>query len=178
MRAAALALVLSFTVAAPARADSVINLGSIIPNGINGHRQIVGDSFDPSDDDAPPHAEIWNSGVLSRLAEPAATTESDAYEINADGRVVGGSTSNGQLHALYWDGVAGAPHQLGPLSSGTSDFSQANAVDNAGDVVGITLDANSASIGFFSPRGSGITEVGKGIGGEFSHASIAGITPD
>src|SRR3954454_5735164 len=100
MRLLPLALAVALVAPSPTYADQVINLGSIIPNGINGHRQIVGDSFDPSDDDAPPHAEIWNSGVLSRMAEPAATTESDAYEINADGRVVGGSSSNGQLHAL------------------------------------------------------------------------------
>ncbi len=178
MRSFLLALVVVLVVAVPAQADSVINLGSISPNGINGHRQIVGDSFDPNDDNAPTHAVIWNSGVLSQLTEPAGATESDAYEINADGRIVGGATTSGNLHALYWDGIGGPYHQLGPLSSGPSDFSQANAVDDAGDVVGNTLNSNSATIGFFSQRGSGITEVGAGVGGPFTHTSLAGITPD
>src|SRR4051794_37900103 len=178
MRSFLLLLVVVLVAAGPAQADSVINLGSISPNGINGHRQIVGDSFDPNDDEAPTRAVIWNSGVLSRLTEPAGATESDAYGINADGRVVGGATTSGNLHALYWDGIGGPYHQLGPLSSGPSDFSPANAGDNAGDVVGNTLNSNSASIGFFSQRGSGITEVGAGLGGPFAHATIAGITPD
>jgi probable HAF family extracellular repeat protein len=179
MRSLLLALAVALVVAVPVQADAPITLGSINPNGVNGHRQIVGDSFDPANDDAPTHAMIWNSGVLSRLPEPAGTEHSDAYEINADGRVVGGSTdAGGQLHALYWDGVGGAPNRLGPLSSGNSDFSQAVAVDNAGDVVGNTLDVNSRQIGFVSSHGNGITQVGASVGGEFGTTSVAGITPD
>ena len=99
---------------------------------------------------------IWNSGVLSRLPEPAGTEHSDAYEINADGRVVGGSTdAGGQLHALYWDGVGGAPQPARAALSGTRDFSQAIAVDDAGDVVGNTLDVNFRQIGFFARMGTG-----------------------
>ena len=146
MRSLLLAMVVALVVAVPAQADPVINLGEMIPNGINGHRQVVGATYDNSEaGDAPVHAVIWNSGVLSRLAEPGGTTDSFAYEINAAGRVVGSSTSSGQVHALSWDGPNGAARQLGPLSSGHSDFSSANAVDDAGDIVGNSLDANSSS---------------------------------
>src|SRR3954471_14238365 len=136
MRVALLALVVALIGAAPARADSAIDLGDFIPNAINGHRQIVGDTIDPVDDSAPPHAAIWNGGMLKRLAEPSGTTESDAYAGNADGRIAGDSASGGQVHAIYWDGPDGAPHQLGPLNAPPDDFSAAVGVDSAGDVVG------------------------------------------
>jgi hypothetical protein len=179
MRSLLLAMIVALVVAVPAQADQVINLGEMIPNGVNGHRQVVGATYDNSEaGDAPVHALIWNSGVLSRLAEPAGTTDSYAYEINADGRVVGASTSSGQIHANFWDGPNGVARQIGPLSPGTSDFSSANAVDDAGDVVGNTLGTNYVPFGFFAAGGSGPASVGKGVGGEFGNTSVAGITPD
>ncbi len=85
--------------------------------------------------------------------------------------------SGGQLHAIYWDGPDGAPHQLGPLNAPPDDFSWAAAVDAAGDVVGNTLDAKYLPFGFFSSRGSGVTRVGDADRGEGT-ASVAGITAD
>ncbi len=171
---AMLALVLLLAGAAPARATTVINLGDFIPNALNGHRQIVGDSHDPNADQAPTHAELWSRGVLTRLAEPAGTDHSDAYAINASGRIAGDSVSTTTgSHAIYWDGATGVPHQIGPIkANGIVDYSAATGVDDSGDVVGNTLDADTSPFGFLSPGGSGITHVGPG------YTNVNGITPN
>jgi len=110
----------------------------------------------PGDGSAPTHAELWSGGILSRLAEPAGTDHSDAYAINAYGRIAGDSVSSTTgSHAIYWDGATGTPRQIGPVkANGIVDSSSATGVDDSGDVVGIPVDNDTSPFGFFSPRGT------------------------
>ena len=179
MRSFLLALVAVLVAAVPAHADPVINLGSIIPNGINGHRQIVGDSFDPNNDDAPTHADDLELG-RALAAGRAGGHDRERRVRDQRRRAHRGwvDLERAASRALLGRGRPARRISSGRSRPGRRTSARPTRVDNAGDVVGNTLDANSAAIGFFSPRGSGITEVGDGLGGPFTHAPIAGITPD
>jgi CSLREA domain-containing protein len=180
LRAALCALLLLLGTAVPAQAITVVNLGDFVPNALNNHRQIVGASIDPADDDAPSHAVVWSAGVLTRLGEPATTNVSAAYAINASGRIVGGAEASSPLgdHALYWDGPTDTPHQIGPLApSGEGDFSAATGVDSAGEVVGFSLAADYSQFGFLRTAAGAITRVGD-ADRDGGSTSVAGITPD
>jgi CSLREA domain-containing protein len=168
--------------ASAAGTATVVNLGSFVPHGMNNRQQIDGDVIDAADDDAPPHAALWSAGTLARLPEPGGTEASDANAISANGRIAGTSrqAGGGGIHALTWAGPADPPHQLGPLSSVVTqagDYSQAEAVDSAGDVVGSTPGAG-AYTGFLAAGGtSSLTEVGTAQRGDRTTRAQA-ITPD
>ena len=150
LRASLCALLVLLGTAAQAQAITVVNLGDFIPNALNNHRQIVGDSVDPANDDAPSHAEMWTAGVLTRLREPANATVSDAYAINASGRIVGDAQVSSPLgdHAIYWDGPTDAPHQIGPLSPRRRRrLQRGHRRRHGGRVVGYTLAANYTQFG-------------------------------
>jgi CSLREA domain-containing protein len=173
-------LVLLLGLAAQAQAITVVDLGDFIPNALNGHRQIVGGSVDPGDDDAPSHAEVWANGTLTRLREPGDAQSTSAYAINANGRIVGGSQVQSPLadHALYWDGPTDTPHQIGPLSpTADGDFSGATGVDSAGDVVGFTLGSDYGQFGFLRTASGSLDRVGD-ADRDGGSTSVAGITPD
>jgi uncharacterized membrane protein len=180
LSALALSACVLLTVASQAHAAKVVDLGSIVPNAINNHGVIVGTTFDPNNDDADGHAAMWQSGKLTRLLEPAGTTASDAYGVNASGRTAGDFRSaDGNIHAVYWDGTTDVGHQIGPVSSGTvqGDFSQAEGVTTAGEVVGTTLADNIGSVGFLRTAGGAINLVGE-ADRDKGNTSVAGITPD
>lgn len=99
-------------------ANPVYDLGDMVPHGLNNHGQVVGDSLDPVDDSAPPHAVVWSAGTLSRLVEPAGATQSNANGINAAGKIAGDFESNVNglsVDALSWASITAQPHQIGPL---------------------------------------------------------------
>jgi hypothetical protein len=176
----ALAFSLVLFVAAPAQAGTVIDLGSFIPNGLNNRQQVVGDTMDPDEDDdvdVPGHAAVWKAGVLARLPEPSGTTASDAYAINASGRVAGTVRTAQGFHAVYWDGPTDLAHQIGPLNDGHDDFSQANGVDTAGEVVGLTQDANYGQFGFLRTTSGALNRVGD-ADRDGGSTKVVGITPD
>lgn len=131
-------------IADPAGA-AVTDLGAgIVPFAVNSKRVVVGDSTDPANDEAPSHAVVWKAGTLTRLPEPAGTTNSDAVGINASGRIVGSVKVGGDVHAVYWDPPYSAqPVQAGPIGTVTAggDYSLGEGIDAAGDIVGRTVDA-------------------------------------
>jgi CSLREA domain-containing protein len=180
VRALLCAFLLLSGTAAQAQAITVVNLGDFIPNALNNHRQIVGGSIDPANDDAPSHAEVWTSGVLTRLREPANANVTDAYAINASGRIVGGAQVSSPLgdHAIYWDSPTDAAHQIGPLApTSDGDFSAATGVTSAGEVVGFSLAADYTQFGFLRTAGGALTRVGD-ADRDGGSTSVAGITPD
>jgi hypothetical protein len=131
--------------AGPARAANVVDLGAFVPAGLNAKDQVVGNILDGSVPNALPRAGVWSNGFLSPLPEQSGATQSDALAINQAGRIVGDDTvptaHNGpDTHAVFWD-LASAPTQVGPIASvgAGGDSSQANGVDTAGDVAGITV---------------------------------------
>ncbi|WP_445150185.1 hypothetical protein [Baekduia sp. Peel2402] len=179
-RAALCALLMVLGTAAQAQAITVVNLGDFIPNGLNNHRQIVGGSVDPANDDAPSHAEVWTSGQLTRLKEPANAATTAAYAINASGRIVGEAQVSSPFgnHAIFWDSPTDTAHQVGPLSpEADGDFSAATGVTTAGEVVGYTLAADYKPFGFLRTAGGAITRVGD-ADRDGGSTSVAGITPD
>ena len=148
-----MAIVLTFALAEQAGAATITDLGTLIPAAVNA-RQVVGNIFDSNLANPVPHAALWSNGVLTALPEQSGATQSDALAINQAGRIVGDDTvpaqTSSDTHAVFWNGL-GAPTQIGPLASfgPGSDFSQATAVDAAGDVVGFTVGPSQRN--FSSP---------------------------
>lgn len=175
LRCAVLCLIL----ASPAVAATVVDLGTMIPSGVNVHGVVVGDTFDPVDDEQPGHAAIWN-GTLTPLPESPAAELSDALAISDTGRVVGLEYIDGNtVHAVYWDGTSG-PFTIGPVSTGF-DFSQAMDVDATGTVVGgFSLDDGPPHyLGFVFTPGSPPVFVGGGdLEPEAGSARVGGISGD
>lgn len=73
-----------------------------------------------------------NGGVMA-LSNPVGTTTSNIFGINDAAVTVGTFSTGGNNQAVRW-AADGAPTPLGFLSGGT--FSQANDVNNLGDIVG------------------------------------------
>ena len=173
-------VLLALALAGPARAAGVTNLGSFVPAGLNAADQVVGDIPDPSPDTSNGHAALWSDGVLTRLPEQPGATKSDAFAISAGGRIVGDNYvpvvptpyGSNEVHALYWDGVT-APTQVEPLDTVPGrDYSQALAVDAAGDVVGL-----ADQVGGFLYHGGVLSPVGHGEGAG-GGTTVGAITAD
>jgi probable HAF family extracellular repeat protein len=110
-------------------------------SGINALGQVTGSSHTPGD--AGVHAFFYSSGVLTDLGVPFGGFQSSANGINNAGQVVGrldvgcGKECT-ESHAVLFSG--GAATDLGSLGSppGSSPFSQANAINNSGQIVGVS----------------------------------------
>lgn len=157
-----LALLALTSFALQARAATIIDLGPFVPMGINADGVVVGDVIDVDDDEVPGHAAIWEDGILTPLPESPDTELSDAFAISDAGRVVGLEYAGGNVYAVYWDGVA-APTRLTPITEGY-DFSQANDVDPAGNVVGTRSlpGTEHPGAGFYDPVNGPAVFVGLG----------------
>jgi hypothetical protein len=77
--------------------------------------------------------------VVGDITSDSDTSDSHAA-MGADGVLTGLEYHQGlnDVHAVFWDRIT-TPVQIGPLISTDIDFSQAEDVDAAGDVVGSTL---------------------------------------
>ena len=96
----------------------------------------------------PLHALLWETGAVTDLGSLGGTGEGNgifAHAINNEGQVVGYSDlrGNASFHAFLWTRATGM-QDLGTLSGDLNSL--ANALNDAGDVVGVSLDAN------FNPR--------------------------
>jgi uncharacterized membrane protein len=185
-----LGIVLVLGIAGPARAATVVDLGGIVPAGLNAKDQVVGD-LDQQNSNQLPHAALWSNGTLTPLPEQAGALGSNAYAINSSGRIAGDSTvavppnpyGSTQLHALFWDG-AGAPSQIEPqASTGGYDFSQADGVDTAGDVAGFItgIFPSNPPLGGFLDQGGALSSVGQqdvASNGGSGFTPVSAITPD
>ncbi len=98
--------------------------------GINDAGQIAWTSVDIN---KASHATVWNNGVTSNLGTLGGA-QSDARGINTAGQIVGqAQDANGVWRAVVWNN--GQPSELS-VPAGTSSW-QADAVNNAGQIVGI-----------------------------------------
>jgi probable HAF family extracellular repeat protein len=136
-------VIISFTLsfthqAASARTEyQIISLGTLGGNfsealDVNVHGQIVGVSLTSANDI---RAFVWNSGQMSELMHPFGTGECYARSINDLGAIVG--YCNGSA-VLWRDGQA----ILLPTIAGPSE---ATDINNDGDIVGTSYDANGIS---------------------------------
>lgn len=181
MRARALLLALTLLILpSPATAATVVDLGYMVPSAVNVHGVVVGDTFDPIDDQEPGHAAMWSGGALTPLPETPGAELSDALAISDTGRIVGLEyIDSNTVHAVYWDGLAG-PVTISPLST-DFDFSQALDVDANGTVVGsVSLnDGPPHYLGFLFTPGSPITLVGAGdLTPDAGSAQVGAISGD
>jgi probable HAF family extracellular repeat protein len=123
--------------------------------GINDHGQVVGASGSCAGLGAvtgfylqPLHALLWETGTVTDLGNLGGTGQgmgNFAHSINNQGQVVGFSDlrGNANFHAFLWASGTGM-QDLGTLTGDVNSL--ANALNDVGDVVGVSLDAN------FNPR--------------------------
>jgi uncharacterized membrane protein len=171
-----LALMFVVGLATSARADSVTDLGALIPMGTNNSDQVVGDVF--NDADSTSHAALWN-GSLQMLGQLSSTDESDAYAISAGGRITGDDyAGTSSVHGVYWNG-GGNANQVGPFSGGSesADYTELNAVDTAGDLVGFTPDGGLID-GFLYHAGAEVLVGQTDLGAQPGGTVVGAITPD
>lgn len=165
--------------AARARAVTVTDLGPLVPLGMNNNDQVVGDVLNSSANTN--HAELWSNGTLSLLPEPSGASGSDAYEINQAGRIVGDDVFpvTSEVDALYWDPGTTATRIPPVQTGGATDFSQANSVDVAGDMVGRILSGSMPpqDVGFIDKSGA-LTFVGGNDTPQNGASLVGAITPD
>src|ERR1019366_5315529 len=96
----------------------------------------------------PLHALLWEDGKATDLGNLGGTGHGNGIEavnLNSQGQVVGNSDVKGDayFHAFLWSRETGI-HDLGVLPGDA--HSAANGINDAGEVVGVSLDAN------FNPR--------------------------
>jgi probable HAF family extracellular repeat protein len=96
----------------------------------------------------PLHALLWETGTVTDLGSLGGTGQGNGiipHAINKQGQVVGYSDlrGNANFHAFLWTRATGM-QDLGTLTGGVNSL--ANAINDEGDVVGVSLDAN------FNPR--------------------------
>lgn len=143
--------------------------------GINNSGQVVGRSYLAT---GGYHAFIAdpNRGDMTDLGTLGGS-DSIAYGINDSGRVVGDSfTAEGDDHAFITGPGGVGMTDLGTLAGGGSvagGGSGANAINNAGQVVGLSTAAdNNVHAYITGPNGEGMTDLGT-LGG--SHSQAYGI---
>lgn len=175
------AAILAAIGASPAQAAALVDLGPLVPHGLNERGDVVGGIIDPDDEGVPTRAGLWRGGTLTPLPAPAGATSGSANAVNASGRIAGTARGPGVgTRALRWDGAA-APLRLPPFAAITTDGDDASVaadVDDAGFVVGSTLETTFQMVGFRAPASGGaLTRVGtadRGIGSTRAGA----VTPD
>ncbi|SCE86774.1 probable extracellular repeat, HAF family [Micromonospora viridifaciens] len=110
-----------------------------IAYAVNDAGHVVGGAITPS---GALHAFVWKGGALQDLGTLGGLTESTyARDINDHGDVVGASQNrSGEVHATLWS--AGTVRDLGTLGG---NYSEARAVNEAGQVVGISRVSGAGS---------------------------------
>ena len=108
-----------------------------IPHAMNSKGQAVGwggASRNLVDSQASIHA-LFFVGAKSRDLGTLGGKNSQAFNLNADGKIVGAAqTANGEKHAFFWN--RGRMRDLGVLLNGK--YSAAYGINKAGDIVGVS----------------------------------------
>ncbi|GAA3780404.1 HAF repeat-containing protein [Micromonospora maritima] len=106
-----------------------------IAYAVNDAGQVAGGAVTPS---GALHAFVWKGGALRDLGTLGGTTESTyARDLSDRGHVVGASQNRvGEIHATLWR--SGTIRDLGTLGG---NYSEARAVNDAGQVVGLARTA-------------------------------------
>ena len=136
--------------ATPATTYNITDLGTLggtisYAFGVNIHGDVVGSSTTSTGEE---HAFLYHNGVMTDLGVlNSGDTFSRAYGINDSGVVVGqslGATSS----PFYYNGQM---HFVGSLGG---DYGFANKINNAGQIVGISSNANGETHAFRSTGGT------------------------
>ena len=140
--------------APPAAAQSITDLGTLLPAAINASGQIVGGSI------------LYSNGVVTNLGALPGDTLSQATAINASGQVAGLSyiAGNAYGHAFLYSG--GVMTDLGTLGG---SYSQASGINASGHVVGSAYTRGGFQHAFLYSGGV-MTDLGT-LGGSYSQAS-------
>jgi chitinase len=143
-------------------AGAVVDLGTLGGNdsealGINDSGIIVGDAqTSPGTGGSSQSHAFYYDGRMHDLGVLPGGTESSATAINASGTIVGQSALNGGTHAVVW-ATAGngsyAIQDLGSLGPLASNFSQANAINSSGQIVGISTTPQNGQTAFIDSNG-------------------------
>jgi probable HAF family extracellular repeat protein len=150
------------------KAGGMIDLGTFggsrtVALAVNDEGQVVGYGYTPS---GASRAFSWTrAGGLVDLGQGT------AEDVNECGQVVGVSTASGQNRAFSWT-QGGGMVDLGTLGGtvGAGSFSAALAVNDAGEVVGVSSNAAGQSHVFLWTQAGGILDLGT-LGGSSSSVS-------
>jgi probable HAF family extracellular repeat protein len=149
--------------------SGVLNSSSSV-SGINNSGQIFGRGQT--------EAFLWTPSIGMQDLGTLGGSYSYSYGINDSGQVVGYSTTNtGAYHAFLWT-QSGGMLDLG-VPAGYGLYSQANAINNSGQIVGCTSDAVMWTLtGGFQLLGTDAPESGSVASGINNNGQVVGYAGD
>jgi probable HAF family extracellular repeat protein len=155
---------------AAVRAYTVVDLGTLggsdaVAVDINPAGEVVGFSATGApreeEQDEEQHAFLWSKGVMTDLGTLSGFGSSAARGINPARQVVGESDSKTGTHAFLWE--KGVMTDLGTLGG---DYSSAQDINPAGEVVGYSQVAETGNFHAFLWSNGVMTDLGGPDGGE------------
>jgi len=129
---------------------------------VNGNGQVVGYSDATNDPIPPTHAFFWSQSTGMLDLGTLGGMHSSAYDINDAGQVVGTASTTFGSHAFLWSPTAGML-DLGSLY-GAGSASQAEGINNLGQVVGYSFAGGADSSVFLWSPSTGMQNLGN-LGG-------------
>ena len=125
-----------------------------VVDAINDHGQAVGGSATCSPiSQHMAHALLWEQGKVTDLGNLGGTDTNEALDINKHGQVAGVSALPGNVNdrAFLWQD--GTMTDLGTIP-GLTSYSQANGINDKGQVTGFSCDVNFDCVAFLWEKGA------------------------